>query len=438
LCAGMFRSLSRLKYLPAFFFRPVSFQNFKSGLTVRNIMIDIDTTRAAVAEQVKVDILSETQEAENAAYVKGIARTFISDTVTVPSKEMYSYAVKASLGDDVYHDVSTKALETHIAQLTGKESAIFLPSGTMSNQIALRTHLKQPPYSVLCDYRAHINKYEVGGAAFHSGATVIAVIPSNAHHLTLEDIKAHVIIGDDVHFSPTEIIALENTLNGTIIPQDEVIAISNYAHSQGMKMHLDGARIWHVAAETGTSIKELCDPFDSVSVCFSKGLGAPVGSCLVGPAEFIKKARWFRKLFGAGMRQTGMLCASAAFALTHNYPLLPGVHTLARRLEKGLEDIGAEISSRAETCMVFYDPSPIGLDYGEIADRAAKLPDPIMLAGSRLVVHIQTSQAAVDDFLKLIRELAEEKKKAGFVPSPKPNQNGIFKDIYVRRKALPN
>jgi threonine aldolase len=154
------------------------------------------------------------------------------------------------------------------------------------------------------------------------------------------------------------------------MPQDEIQAISDYVHSNGMKMHLDGARLWHVASMTATPMKDLCDPFDSVSLCLSKGLGkrpilapfssvkhmrpagAPVGSILVGNKEFITKARRFRKLFGGGMRQIGVLAACAAYALTHNFPLLPRVHALAQKLEQGLEEIGAEITSRAETCTV--------------------------------------------------------------------------------------
>jgi len=236
-----------------------------------------------------------------------------------------------------------------------------------------------------------------------------------------------------MHSAPTEVIALENTLNGTIFPQDEIVAIAEFAHSQGIKMHLDGARIWHVAAETGTPMDELCAPFDSVSLCFSKGLGAPVGSCLVGTKEFIKKARWMRKLFGGGMRQTGLLAASAAYALTYNFPRLVEVHELTRKLEAGLRDIGAEITSGAETCMIFYDPAPLGFDYPEIAEKAANLKDPIKVFGSRLVVHIQTTEEAVDDLLAAIRELAEEKKAAGFVPQTNgARSNGAYKDIYVR------
>ncbi|ESK98441.1 threonine aldolase [Moniliophthora roreri MCA 2997] len=391
-----------------------------------------ESARANVAELVNFDILSSaTATLDNNAKRKEVARTFISDTVTVPTKEMYAYATLSSLGDDVYHDPTTFALEAHIAKITGKEAGLFMPSGTASNQISIRTHLKQPPYTVLCDHRSHIYKYEVGGCGFHSGAAVSPVIPSNGHHLTLEDVKAHMVYGPDVHFAPTEVIALENTLNGTIFPQEEITAISEFARSQDVKMHLDGARIWHVAAETGTPLEELCKPFDTVSLCFSKGLGAPVGSCLVGPKEFIQRARRIRKMFGGGMRQTGILAGSAAYALTYNFPQLPRVHALARKLEQGLEKIGVDITSRAETCMVFYDAASIGTTYDEIAERGQKLPEPLHLGGSRLVVHIQTSDEAVDDFLALISEIANEKKAAGFVKSErKVNGTG---DVYVRR-----
>ncbi|KAG6866813.1 hypothetical protein C0991_008749 [Blastosporella zonata] len=408
----------------------------------------MSSSLADIAKQVKFDIISNSHLLDNASKANEIARTFISDTITVPTPEMYAYAALATIGDDVYHDPSTIALEAHMAQLTGKEAGLFMPSGTASNQIALRTHLKQPPYSVLCDHRAHIHKYEAGGTAFHSGAAVTPVVPSNGittyfnrgipltlilgHHLTLADVEPNVILG-----APTEVIALENTLNGTIFPQNDIIAISDYARSHGIKMHLDGARIWHVAIENRTPLKELLAPFDTVSLCFSKGLGAPIGSCLVGPKDFIKKARWFRKLFGGGMRQTGILAASAAYALTHNFPQLERVHALAKKLEVGLKAIGADILSSAETCMLFYDPSPLGLDYNEIAERASELPSPLFLGGSRLVLHLQTSEAAVDDFLALISDLADEKKKAGFVRLDTSATNS-HKDIYVRRVAKPS
>ncbi|KAJ3842980.1 pyridoxal phosphate-dependent transferase [Lentinula raphanica] len=388
---------------------------------------------AKVAEEIKFDILAGVPEGENELKRSQIARTFISDTITVPTKEMYSYALLASLGDDVYHEPSTAQVPhlAHVAKITGKEAGLFMPSGTMSNQIGLRTHLMQPPYTILCDNRAHIFKYEVGGAGFHSGAAVTPVAPSNGHHLTLEDVEANIVYGPDVHFAPTEVIALENTLNGTIFPQDEIIAISEFARSKGIKMHLDGARIWHVAAETGMSLKTLLEPFDSASLCFSKGLGAPIGSCLVGSTDYIRRARRIRKLFGGGMRQTGILAGSAAYALTYNFPLLPRVHALAHKLQSSFEEIGVTILSPAETCMVFYDASSIGSNYDEIAERGAALSEPLFLGGSRVVLHIQTSEAAVDDFINLIATIAEEKRKAGFV-KPETQVNG-HQDVYVRR-----
>ena len=164
--------------------------------------------------------------------------------------------------------------------------------------------------------------------------------------------KANVILDDDVHYAATRVISLENTLNGTILPQSEIRAISAFARSEGIAMHLDGARLWHVVAETGHPLAELCEPFDTVSLCFSKGLGAPIGSCLVGSKSVIKQARKFRKLFGGGMRQVGSLSGAAAYAVSNHMPLLPKVHELAKKLEKGLEEAGCEITSRAETCMV--------------------------------------------------------------------------------------
>ncbi|KAF9647483.1 hypothetical protein BDM02DRAFT_3145765 [Thelephora ganbajun] len=416
---------------------------------------ELEKPRFTVADEVKFDMLAAISDlGDHSKQYRAISRNLVSDTLTAPTKEMYAYALQASLGDDVYFEPTADSLETHIARLTGKEAAVFMPSGTMSNQIALRTHLVQPPYSVLCDYRSHINKYEAGGTAFHSGAHTVAVIPSNRHHLTLPDVKQFIIQGSDIHLAPTHVIALENTLNGAIFPQEEIIKISEFARKEGIKMHLDGARLWHVATETGTSMKELCDPFDSISLCFSKGLGkcdghvrihrswyylgAPVGSCVVGTKDFIARARWYRKLFGGGMRQIGLLVGCAAYALNHNFPKLPRVHALAHKLEVGLRELGAQITS-AGTCMVFFDPTPLGIEYDEISERAANLPEPVTVRGSRLVIHIQTEDQTVDDFLALVKTVAKEKKAAGFIPSPptegKPTTTGsIYQEIHRRQK----
>jgi threonine aldolase len=208
--------------------------------------------------------------------------------------------------------------------------------------------------------------------AFHSQAASVTVFPANGEyaafsvcirfhiflqsgrHLTVAEVARECLTDPDTHFAQTKVISLENTLNGIIFPQEEILKIAKFAKEKNIKLHLDGARIWHAAAETGKPLKELCEPFDSISLCFSKGLGAPVGSCLTGSKAFIAKARAFRKLFGGGMRQTGYLAACAAFALTNHFPLLPSVHAMAKKLEKGLKEIGASITAPVDTCMVGF------------------------------------------------------------------------------------
>ncbi|SNX87625.1 related to GLY1 - L-threonine aldolase, low-specific [Melanopsichium pennsylvanicum] len=349
---------------------------------------------------------------DNAAKFKLLARDFRSDTITAPTESMIAAMATASRGDDVYgEDLTTNSFQSEIALLTGKESAIFVPSGTLSNQLALRTHLKQPPHTVLCDTRSHIHRYEAGGIAFHCGASTEIVAPSNGHHLRWqEDILPNLNLSDDIHFSPTRIISLENTLNGTIFPQDEIVKISTEARKLGLIMHLDGARIWNVAAETGLSLKELCDPFDTVSLCLSKGLGAPIGSILVGPSAFIKKVRHFRKLYGAGVRQVGPLVAAARVGVVENYPKLQATHQLAKYAGRELEKLGVKLTAPVETSMVFLDTSSIDIAISELVARAAALPVPIKLGGGRMVVHYQIEKQAIDDLLELIKLMKAEKK----------------------------
>ncbi|GAK66691.1 threonine aldolase [Moesziomyces antarcticus] len=349
---------------------------------------------------------------DNAKKQRLLARDFRSDTITAPTESMIRAMAEASRGDDVYgEDETTNSFQAEIAALTGKESAIFVPSGTLSNQLALRTHLHQPPHTILCDTRAHIHRYEAGGIAFHCGASTEIVAPSNGHHLRWdEDIKPNLNLSDDIHFSPTRIISLENTLNGTILPQDEIIKISTEARKLGLIMHLDGARIWNVAAETGLSLRELCDPFDTVSLCLSKGLGAPIGSILVGPAQFIKKVRHFRKLYGAGVRQVGPLVAAARVGVLENFPKLNATHQLARYAGRELEKLGVRLTAPVETSMVFLDTSSIDIPIPELVARAAALPQPIKLGGGRMVVHYQIEKQAIDDLLDLIRQMKQEKK----------------------------
>ncbi|PWN48455.1 hypothetical protein IE53DRAFT_319342 [Violaceomyces palustris] len=359
-------------------------------------------------------LLGENQvKADNKAKREQISRDFRSDTLTIPTEEMIAAMAEATMGDDVYgEDEVTNSFQREIAALTGKEAALFVVTGTLSNQLALRTHLHQPPYAIVCDTRSHIHRYEAGGIAFHSGAATELTIPSNGHHIRLEeDIIPNLCLSDDIHFAPTRIISLENTLNGTIFPQDEIVKISDYAREKGIKMHLDGARLWNVAAETGLSLKELCQPFDTVSLCLSKGLGAPIGSILVGPREFIAKARHFRKLFGAGTRQTGSLAAAARVAVQSNFPKLRRTHELAKMAGEELQKLGVRLTCPVETCMVWMDTSSVGIQVKQLVERAAALPRPVKLGGERMVIHHQIDKQAVVDVINLVKTLIEEKKK---------------------------
>lgn len=207
-------------------------------------------------------------------------RDFRSDTITTPTESMFQAMTKAGGGDNIYlEDITSISFEADVAALCGKEAGLFASSGTLTNQLGLRTWLVQPPYSVLCDSRSHIHRYEAGGVAHHSGAAVELVIPSNGNYLRWEeDIKPNLSLDyDDTHSAPTSVVSLENTLNGTIFPQEEIVKIGKGLKPLGIKLHLDGARLWNVAAKTDLSMEELCRPFDSVSLCFSKGLGAPIG-----------------------------------------------------------------------------------------------------------------------------------------------------------------
>lgn len=387
--------------------------------TTANSHADAKTAPLLSADPVKSKV-------DNVKKMQQLARDFRSDTITAPTESMILAMAEASRGDDVYgEDETTNSFQAEIAALAGKESAIFVPSGTLSNQLALRTHLHQPPHTVLCDTRSHIHRYEAGGIAFHCGASTEIVAPSNGHHLRWEeDIKPNLNLSDDIHFSPTRIISLENTLNGTIFPQNEIVKISTEARKLGLIMHLDGARIWNVAAETGLSIKELCDPFDTVSLCLSKGLGAPIGSILVGPAQFIKKVRHFRKLYGAGVRQVGPLVAAARVGVLENYPKLNATHQLARYAGRELEKLGVRLTAPVETSMVFLDTSSIDIPIPELVSRAAALEKPIKLGGGRLVVHYQIEKAAIDDLLDLIKVMKQEKKDGTGSSSTAPAAGG--------------
>lgn len=315
--------------------------------------------------------------------------------MTRPTISMLQAISKTSLLDDDYQeDSETNSLQEFIAKLTSHESALLVMSGTMGNQVAIRSHLAQPPYSILCDHRAHIIHWEGGGACTWTGAFIKGLIPSNGRHLILEDIQKHAMLDDGgFHGCPTRLISLENTLDGTIMPLDETQRICDWAHKNELKVHLDGARLWEAATAGAGSLTEYAGLFDSVSLCFSKGLGAPIGSMLVGSGEFIRKARWCRKAMGGGTRQAGIITAAARVAVEETFGRGPNgeggklraTHMKAQQIARAWKSRGGRLSSPTETNMVWLDLEHAGIS-GEQWDELGKR-EGLKLQGSRLVVH---------------------------------------------------
>lgn len=343
---------------------------------------------------------------------------FRSDVVTTPTPSMLAAIQNTTLLDDVFaEDPTTLSLESHMAALTGHPAALFVLSGTMGNQLALRAHLTQPPHSVLCDARAHILEWEAGGVASLCGALVRGVAPRNGSYLTLADVQAHITLSDDVHACPTRVISLENTLGGAIMPLDETRRIAAFARAHGVAMHCDGARLWEAVAAGAGSIAEYAACFDSVSLCFSKGLGAPVGSVLVGQAAFIKRARWVRKSIGGGLRQAGVVTAAARVAVEETFGrgasgeggLLGGSHVMARRVAGVWEGLGGSLTARTETNMVWLDLEAAGVDE-ELFVRAGR-EGGVKVGGARLVVHYQISEEALGRLEGVMRRVLEEGKR---------------------------
>ena len=291
-------------------------------------------------------------------------------------------------GDDVYReDATTASLESFIASLTGKPAALFVLSGTMANQLSIRSHLTQPPHSILCDHRAHIYVHEAGGASVLSQAMLTPVTPANRNYLTLEDVKNSAILDEDIHYAPTRLISLENSLNGSVMPLDEVRRIRNFAKKYGIKMHLDGARLWNVVAAGAGSLKDYCAEFDSVSLCFSKGLGAPIGSIIIGEGRFVDRARWFRKMMGGGTRQSGIMTGPARVAVEEVFlgGQLTRSHDLAKKVEGVWKDLGGKTKFPCETNMIWLDLVARGVDI-DMFIREARI-EGLKLSGERIVIH---------------------------------------------------
>lgn len=343
------------------------------------------------------------------------ANEFRSDTFTTPTLSMVSAITKTTLGDAVYNeDDSTQKLERTVAELAGKEAGLYCVSGTLLNQIALRTNLFQPPHAVLCDYRSHVYVHEAGGLPTLSQAMVQTIKPKNGIHLTLEDDIIPNFVPDDgeIHSAPTKVISLENTLHGMIFPIEEIERISNFCKKNDVRFHLDGARLWNASAATGISIAKYCSYFDSVSLCLSKTLGAPIGSVLVGNEKFIKKANHFRKQNGGGIRQSGLLAEMALVAIEENFPKLAATHEIAKELGRFCEAQGIVLEHPVHTNFVFIDlvASKINPDF--LAKSFEE--NNVKGYGSRIAIHYQVSAEALIRLKSALQAAFDEAKTNPF------------------------
>lgn len=340
-----------------------------------------------------------------------------SDTVTRPSAAMRQAMADAEVGDDVFGDDPTVArLEERVAAVLGKQAAVFVPSGTMANQLALRAHLQQGDAAIV-HRRCHIANFESGGPAALWGVT-LHTIDSPEGTLTPTEVAMLVNDGADPHFAPTRLVCFENTHNacgGRIVPSENVDAIALIARSAGMGMHLDGARMWNAAAALGSAPAALTAPFDTVSVCFSKGLGAPIGSVLAGSSALIAKARRFRKMLGGGMRQVGVLAAAAEFALDNHRARLVDDHRRARQLAEALASIDGVFVDPAsvQTNIVFFglrSGHPMAASVGGVTRLQAELRDRgVLLLGTagrfRAVTHLDVDDNGLDRAVSSLRAL---------------------------------
>lgn len=338
------------------------------------------------------------------------------DVVTTPTTRMLEAISSTTLLDDVFQDdPTTNNLESFIASLTHKEAALLVLSGTMGNQVALRTLLLAPPHAVLCDHRAHILEWEAGGVASLTGALVKGVVPKNDRYLTLEDVQKNAVLSDDIHACPTKVISLENTLAGIVLPLDECRRISAWARERGIIMHLDGARLWEAVASGAGKLEEYCACFDSVSLCFSKGLGAPIGSIIVGTKKFRERARWIRKSIGGGLRQAGVITAAARVAVEDTFldGKLSASHDTARRIAKMWESMGGKTTNPVETNMVWFDLEAAGISANDFIAEGEKVG--LRLLGGRLVVHYQIGDEAVARLEKLMKAVLKNEQLDGQV-----------------------
>jgi len=326
-----------------------------------------------------------------------------SDTVTKPTAAMRAVMAGADVGDDVYgEDPTVNRLQETAARLLGMEAALFVPTGTMANQIAVRSQTHHGDV-VLAGRDAHVLRYESGAAAALSGVQVKTLGEDGT--FTKDDVAA-AVPPRDAHNAPATLVALENTHNaagGSVWPLERFKAVAATARERGLRVHLDGARLFNAVVATGIPAARWAGACDTVSFCFSKGLGAPVGSILCGDAATIERAHRFRKMFGGGMRQAGILAAAALYALEHHVDRLADDHANARRLAEGLTALGIEVAPAPETNIVLFHCERDTELARALRERGVLVN--LMRRGTfRAVTHLDVDRAAIDDALTRIAD----------------------------------
>jgi threonine aldolase len=336
---------------------------------------------------------------------------FRSDTFTKPSKVMRQVMCEAEVGDDVFgEDPTVNRLQEIIAELSGKEAALFVSSGTQGNQICLNAHTR-PGSEVIVGRESHIFNYEAGAPALLSGVQLFPIDDSRGW-VTLEEVK-NAARHEDVHYPQTQLICLENTHNragGTIFPLEEIEKISQFARQGGYRIHLDGARLWNAVVETGISVNEYSKYFESISLCFSKGLGAPVGSIVAGSKDFIKEVHYYRKVYGGGMRQVGMLAAACIYALNNNLKVLKKDHERAKYFAEEMFKIpGINIDmATVQTNIVIFSVVLPGFRVNEFLFRLKENGVLMLNIGHnrvRMVCHLDLEDADIERAILVMRKL---------------------------------
>lgn len=330
-----------------------------------------------------------------------------SDTVTRPTFGMLQAMMGAEVGDDVLgEDPTVIALEEKAAAMFGMEAGLFCPSGTMTNQIAIKIHT-QPGTEVICDKRSHIYNYEGGGIAFNSGASV-RLLDGPRGIITPQMVEENINNPDDIHFPPTALVSLENTVNkggGSIYRLEQIAVVSKVCKRHNLRLHLDGARVFNALVETGEDAREYGKYFDTVSICMSKGLGIPVGSVLVGRREHIKQGRRIRKVLGGGMRQAGYLAAAGLYALEHHIERLKEDHARARKIGEVLQQMPYVASVEpVDTNIVLF--SLKGIERPQFLDKLAAEGIKAISFGAdsiRMVTHLDFTDEMLEHLLQVLQ-----------------------------------